>query len=337
MNGIALTRRQLFVASAAALMVQGESRGAPRPTEAAAAQPSGAGFRFLELPNERLQVLEADKPVLAYCWGDQLKEGAPANFKRSCYVHPVFGLDGEELTDDFPKDHYHHRGVSWMWPRMKVAGRGAQRDIDLWAVKGIRQHFVKWLERRAESGGATVAVENSWVMDGPPVAKETVRLTVRNAEAAGRAIDVELRFEALSGPIEIRGEITKGYGGLCFRFAPRQDTVITTPAGKQDKDSDHLKFPWADLSARFAGRTEMSGAAVFIHPRQSVGRAAPNEWTLRHYGFLGPCWPGMETVTLEPGKPVTLRYRLWIHRGDAAAGRVAAAYDAYRNLEPGAR
>jgi hypothetical protein len=324
-----VTRRRLFAAaaaSAAALTV-------PRSTWAGEAAPAAA-FQFVEQEGGRLHLAEADKPVLAYCWGDQLKEGAPANFKRSCYVHPVFGLDGEELTDDFPKDHYHHRGVSWMWPRMKVAGRGAERDIDLWAVKGIRQHFVKWLERRADAAAATVAVENSWVIDGPPVAKETVRLTAHKAGAAGRAIDVELRFEALSGPIEIRGEITKGYGGLCFRFAPREDTVITTPAGKQDKDSDHLKFPWADLSARFAGRTEMSGAAVFIHP---ANPAAPNEWTLRHYGFLGPCWPGMETVTLEPGKPVTLRYRLWIHRGDAAAGRVAAAYDAYRNLEPGAR
>ena len=324
------TRREVLaasIASAAGLMIGPGAR-------AESALAGGAGFRLLELPNERLQVLEADKPVLAYCWGDQLKEGAPANFKRSCYVHPVFGLDGEELTDDFPKDHYHHRGVSWMWPRMKAAGRGAERDIDLWAVKGIRQHFVKWLERRADAGGATVAVENSWVMDGPPVAKETVRLTARKAEPPGRAIDVELRFEATTAPIEIRGEITKGYGGFCFRFAPREDTVITTPAGKQEKDADHLKFPWADLSARFAGRTEMSGAAVFIHPGNP---AAPNEWTLRHYGFLGPCWPGMETATLEPGKPVTLKYRLWIHRGDAAAGGVAAAYDAYRNAEANAR
>ncbi|HUU09389.1 MAG TPA: PmoA family protein [Phycisphaerae bacterium] len=302
--------------------VLADSSGQVRVAAAEVPTPA-AGFRWVEQPEGRLALLEGDRPVLTYNWGDQLKAGVPADRKRSCYVHPVFGLDGEELTDDFPKDHYHHRGLSWMWNRVTVGGR----NVDLWTIKGIRQRFSKWLERRADAQGAVLAVENNWVMDGPPVARETVRLQVQRAEAAGRAIDVEVRLEALAGPMELRGEATKGYGGLCFRFAPREATVITTPAGREEKDSDHKRFPWADLSARFAGRSDASGAAVFIHPANPT---APNEWTLRHYGFLGPCWPAMEAATLEPGKPVTLRYRVWIHRGDAAAGEVAKAYDAYR-------
>jgi hypothetical protein len=202
-------------------------------------------------------------------------------------------------------------------------------------VRGIWQRFAKWRERRADAQVAVIAVENHWVMDGPPVARETVRLQVHPAAPPGRAIDVEVGLEALArlpaggqaGAIELRGEVTKGYGGLCLRFAPRQDTVITTPAGREEKDSDHKRFPWADLSARFAGRSQASGAAIFIHP---ANPAAPNEWTLRNYGFLGPCWPGMDVATLEPGKPIALRYRVWVHRGDAVAGEVAGAYDAYR-------
>jgi hypothetical protein len=228
-----------------------------------------------------------------------------------------------------------------MWNRVTVGGR----NVDVWAVRGIWQRFAKWRERRADAQGAVIAVENHWVIDGPPVARETVRLQVHPAAPPGRAIDVEVGLEALAGPIELRGEVTKGYGGLCLRFAPREATVITTPAGREDKDSDHKRFPWADLSARFAGLagrwegvrsptslrlltpSAMSGAAIFIHP---ANPAAPNEWTLRNYGFLGPCWPAMEAATLEPGKPVTLRYRVWVHRGDAVAGEVAGAYDAYR-------
>jgi hypothetical protein len=312
-----MTRRQWLAASLAAAALA-------RPAAWAAEAPApAAGLRFVEQPEGRLALLEGDRPVLTYNWGDQLKAGVPADRKRSCYVHPVFGLDGEELTDDFPKDHYHHRGLSWMWNRVTAGGR----NVDLWTVRGIRQNFGKWLQRRADAQEAVLAVENNWVMDGPPVARETVRLQVHRSEAAGRPIDVEVRLEALAGPIQLRGEVTKGYGGLCFRFAPREATVIATPAGREEKDSDHKRFPWADLSARFAGRSQASGAAVFIHP---ANPAAPNEWTLRHYGFLGPCWPAMEAATLEPGKPVTLRYRVWIHRGDAAAGEVAKAYDAYR-------
>ena len=62
-------------------------------------------------------VSEGEVPVLAYNYGDQLAEGIDENRTRSCYVHPLFGLDGEILSDDFPRDHLHHRGVSMMWPR----------------------------------------------------------------------------------------------------------------------------------------------------------------------------------------------------------------------------
>jgi len=313
-----LTRRALLAASAVSLASAAVGRSAWGGEAAAPA----AGFRLDEQPGGRLQVLEGDKPVLTYNWGDQLKAGVPENRKRSCYVHPVWGMDGEVLTDDFPADHHHHRGLSWMWNRVKVGGR----ELDLWTIRGIRQHFVRWLQKRADASGAVLEVENAWLVGEEPVAKETVGLFLGRAQPAGRAADVAISLESLGDPIELRGEITKGYGGLCLRFAPREETVITTPAGNQAKDSDHLKFPWADLSARFAGRREPSGAALFI-PTANPG--APNEWTLRHYGFLGPCWPGMESFTLERGKPVMIRYRVWVHRGGAAEGKVAEAYKDY--------
>jgi len=294
------------------------------PRTRAADAPPASGLRFADQPGGRVALLEAGRPVLAYNWADQSKDGVPADRTRSCYVHPLFGLDGEELSDDFPRDHYHHRGLFWTWQRMKADGQA----VDLWTIKGIRQHFGRWIERREGETAATLAVENTWIVDGrPPCAKETVRLTVHRAEAAGRAADVELRLEALSGPVELLGAEGKGYGGLGLRFAPREETVVTSAAGPQAKDSDRVPSPWADLSARFAGRKEPSGAAIFVHP---ANPGFPNGWTLRHYGFLGPCWPGLEPYVLEPGKPVTLKYRVWVHRGDAAAGKVAEAWEAYR-------
>lgn len=319
-----LTRRRFLQTSAALPLAAAatSAAGAITARTAGAGEAPAAGFRLAEPSEGRIQVLEADRPVLAYNWGDQLKEGVPADRKRSCYIHPVWGLDGEELTDDFPKDHYHHRGVFWTWQRINAAGQ----SVDLWTIKGIRQHFGKWLDRRAGPDSAALAVENTWVIGTKTVAKETVRIEARKAEPPGRAIDVDLTFEAADAPVELIGEITKGYGGLGLRFAPRQDTVITTPGGRRDKDSNLERFPWADLSARFAGREEPSGIAIFIH---SANPGFPSGWTLRPYGFLGPCWPGLEPHTLRPGKPVTLKYRLWVHRGDAAAGKVAEAYQAY--------
>jgi hypothetical protein len=84
------------------------------------------------------------------------------------------------------------------------------------------------------------------------------------------------------------------------------------------------------LSAKFGGRDTFSGVAIFDH---NENPAFPNGWTLRHYGFLGVAWPGLEFYTLKPGEPLTLRYRVWIHRGGAEEGDVAAAYAAYAEIK----
>jgi hypothetical protein len=175
---------------------------------------------------------------------------------------------------------------------------------------------------------ARIGAENGWYTGEKKVAREQVLLTVFRAAAGGRAVDVLLIFEATDKPVRLTGELPdkKGCGGLSLRFAPRQDTVITTSGGLQEKDSNLVPFPWADLSARFGSSGAFSGAAIFVG---SQNPGFPNGWTLRNYGFLGVAWPGMQPVTLEPGKPITLRYRLWLHAGNAEAGCVAAEYDAF--------
>ena len=51
-----------------------------------------------------------------------LNEVAPANRiyarARSDYIHPLYGLNGEVLTRDWPVDHPHHRGIYWAWPEV---------------------------------------------------------------------------------------------------------------------------------------------------------------------------------------------------------------------------
>ena len=39
----------------------------------------------------------------------------------------------------------------------------------------------------------------------------------------------------------------------------------------------------------------------------------PNGWCLRHYGFLGVNYPGLEAITLKPGQPLTLKYRVTVY------------------------
>jgi hypothetical protein len=47
---------------------------------------------------------------------------------RCHYIHSLYGLDGEVLTEDFTADHPHHRGIFWgrhqLWFGDKKVGDG---------------------------------------------------------------------------------------------------------------------------------------------------------------------------------------------------------------------
>jgi hypothetical protein len=113
---------------------------------------------------------------------------------------------------------------------------------------------------------------------------------------------------------------------LTLRYAPRTNTVITTPLGKDDKDLPMTRLPWADLSAQFPDAKQPSGAAVFIAPDHPD---YPPMWLTRHYGVLCVGWPGVEAKTFLAGQPIHCKYRIWIHRKVPTTADVKIAYEAF--------
>jgi hypothetical protein len=170
-------------------------------------------------------------------------------------VHPLYGLDGEVLTDDYPADHVHHRGLFWAWPHVRVG----KEEHDLWTLTGIRPRFERWTTRSATAEAAVLGVANGWYIGDRRVLAESVRFTVRPAADSARAIDVELQWTAADEPVTLWGAAGKSYGGLSLRFAPRQETAIVTAGGPQTKDLNLTRLNWADLSARFAPARVASG------------------------------------------------------------------------------
>jgi Family of unknown function (DUF6807) len=280
-------------------------------------------FHFSEVSDKSLGLWEGKHPVLVYNFGVISRTNVPADRARSSYVHPLYGLDGEVLTDDFPKDHYHHRGLWWAWPHVSIGDEA----YDLWMLKGIHDQFDHWLVRKAGQSAAILGVENGWFVGDRKVVKEQVWFRVLPTTAEGRAIDVELTLTPLEDPLTLRGAEGKSYGGLTLRFAPRRgETIITTPEGRTNKDLLITRLPWADLSGQFAGGPAPSGAAIFIAPTHPD---YPPEWLTRHYGVLCVGWPGVKGQTFPPGKPIRCRYRVWIHRGEPDAAAMQEIYDEY--------
>lgn len=288
-----------------------------------AAARAGDAFRFVESTDKTLTLYEGDHPVLAYNHGViQPPAGVPADRARSSYIHPLYGMDGEVLTDDFPKDHYHHRGLFWSWPHVRIG----DQHYDLWMLNGIAHRFEKWTAREATETGATLGVENGWFVGDRKVMREEVRLHALPAEKDSRALDLDFTWTPLGQALTLEGAEGKSYGGLTLRFAPRKDTVITTPKGQGKDDLTITRLPWADLSATFTGRENSGGAAIFVAPDHPD---FPPEWLTRHYGVLCLGWPGVKARTFLPDKPIRCRYRVWIHRGAPEPARVRQAYKAF--------
>ncbi len=295
-------------------------------------------FRFEQQKGRSLELLEDSKHVLTYNFGTITDPKVPENDarrSRGCYIHPVWGMSGEILTADFPRDHYHHHGIFWSWPFIKID----DETYDLWEYKNIQQRFVKWLHQETGPVAAVVGVENGWFVGEQQVVTERIWITVYRSEKDDRSIDLTLAFEAGDKPVTLQGRQTKSYGGLTVRYdvAPRTDALVRVPGrtlGNIDKgpspgeDLLNTPLPWADLASQFPHANQRSGGSLFIHPDHPD---YPPTWLTRTYGALCVGWPGIKPHTIDPQKSATLGYRFWVHRSEITPEAIDRAYRSYRD------
>jgi hypothetical protein len=298
-----LRRFSLLAASALAVLAPGQADAKPR-------------FALREITPASLELSEDGKPVFVYNFGCILTNGFPEKMRRSCYLHPVYAPDGTLLTDDFNKDHPHHRGIFWAWEVVTFDGE----TNDVWTVQGFRQKFVRW-KARETNGTARLAAENGWYAGERKFVKEDVDIVAHPTVKDRRVLDFMLSFEATDKPVTIVGTpiAQKGYGGFAFRTAPREGgaakTVILTDAGISEKDGVMARHPWAEIRGTFQGRKE----SVRIEDDASNPGFPNNGWLMRHsFALLNVSYPGLEPLILQPGKPLILKYRVILSSGQAA-------------------
>ncbi len=317
------------------------------------------GFRFEEQDDRQLSLFEGERPLLTYRYGVVVHENVPdSDLRRNagCYVHPLFGLDGEVLTDNAPRDHYHHHGAFWTWPHVGVhQADGTVRHYDLWTSDtDLKQHFVRWHRKTTLPDGALVDVENGWFVgkpeDGDKIMTERVRIVAHRIQTSAdgfrsRAVDFDFTWKPTDKAVSLRGSEGKSYGGFSVRFKPfiseetlkknpraeaqkNDSNVITVSDGERvygaDTDLPETPLAWADYTSKFGGQNKQSGATIFV-PR-SHPDFAPT-WLTRYYGALCVGWPGVDGKKFEPGEEIHLSYRIWIHDGRVTAEQINAAYE----------
>ena len=276
------------------------------------------------------RVIDAGMPALFYQLEATSMEG---RHQRSNYIHPLYGLDGEVLTEDFPEDHRHHRGVFWTWHQVLI---GDIRAGDPW----LAQRF-SWSVEEArilpERNGLFLRqrwFSPDYVEGREPIAEETVELVVHPANATVRMIDFDIRLSAMQKDVRVGGsEDDKGYGGFSLRVKMVPDLRFAAAAGTVAPARVPLDAgSWVDFSADFGGRGSPSGVAILVHPASA---GYPQPWILRSPAtpsMQNPVWPGPDPVPLPADGHVRLRYRLVVHRGTAADVDLAAMAEAFGSL-----
>ena len=264
---------------------------------------------------EGLEVRDGGQVVLHY---QRTLKDLDGRYARSNYVHPLMSLDGDVLTEDFPEDHLHQRGVFWAWHQL---WDGDERLGDGWTLEDFTTS-VDRVETQVSEAAARLEAEVQWrsprFREGEPFVEERTAITVHSVADDARAIDFEIALRAVAPGIRIGGsEDPKGYGGFSVRVRMPDSLVFTGEAGAVTPEELQVEAgPWVDLSAPYGKDETKSGVTILVHP-SSPG--FPQPWILRQKSSMqNPVFPGREAVDVPAERPLVLRYRLVVHRGTAS-------------------
>ena len=270
-------------------------------------------FTFLNT-DQGFELREGSSPVLFY---QNVPKTLTGEYICTNYIHPLYNLSGDVLTEEFPADHPYHRGVFWTWHQLYI---DTVSIGDGWINDGIHQEVVKTLTE-IKGGKAIFNTVVYWFSDtlaaNQPFMKENTSVIVYRREPDFRKLDFEIRIISLVDNLEIGGsDDPKGYGGFCLRLNIPDNMIFTSESGKvEPQELQVTAGRWMDFSGQFGKLKESNGITILCHPENPQ---FPSPWILRQKGSMqNAVYPGRARVKMTSGVPLTLKYRLIIHNGDA--------------------
>ena len=266
--------------------------------------------------NQGVELLENSKPVFFY---QEQPKSLDGKYVCNNYIHPLYSLDGNILTEEFPEDHPYHRGVFWAWHQIYANGKSIG---DGWIMENIIQQVSDIQTSVKDNVGIlslSVLWESSIFNNNKPFLNEQTKITVHPAKDDIRIIDFAISLKALVSGLEIGGsDDLKGYGGFCARLNLPNDLIFTCDSGPVTPQTEQIKAgPWMDFSASFGRKGEKSGISILCHPK-TPNYLAP--WILRsETSMQNIVFPGNRRIEIPMDKAITLYYRLVIHDGDVTS------------------
>lgn len=262
----------------------------------------------LRKENKGFWIMENDKNILFF--QRHLNDSIP-EYARNNYFHPVYDLGGNCITEDYPSDHLHHRGIFWAWHQILVDGKPL---CDAWDIKNFSQNISQIEFTGEKDGNGVLKYTSFWHTnskpDDPFIQEKTV-VTIHPQTSSYRRIDFAISLRALENNLTIGGSTNaKGYGGFTIRLKTDEKTQFTD-SDKKKITPTNLALPAGDYIDIYNPELK-SGIFIIPWPQNPGGE---NEWILRQTGSAQNCkWPGRIPVDLSIEDPTLLRYTLIIHK-----------------------
>lgn len=271
-------------------------------------------IRVTEFPTGLLFTEDGDS-VLFYQVQPKSLNG---KYERCNYIHPMWAPDGTVLTEDFPADHLHHRGIFWAWHQIYADGKNLG---DGWELKNFSQKVDNYKIRKAKNGSlklmTTVEYKSPEYISGEkPFLLENTEITIHQAEKNYRRIDFEIKLRALANGLEIGGsDDEKGYSGFSVRMILPDDVTFTGPEGVVKPENTAVQSPGFINVSGSVLKDNGKGGIVILDNSQNPGY--PQRWILRAKNSMqNAAFPGRNRILLNMKQPLILKYSIIVYEGE---------------------
>ena len=279
----------------------------------------------LPLPEDQASFEYEGRELTRYYFG-------PALRRPFCY--PMAGPEGRSLTRmGHPRDpnmHCHHNSV-WI-AHQNVGG------VDFWPDHG--KNLGRIVHQRIEQyedgdRSAWLLAVNHWEdATGRVVMVERRRIEVEPISDSEWWMFVDLQLESPGAEPVILGQTP--FGMIGARMAKTIGVndgggrILNSDGGRNEAEVFRKPARWVDYSGPVTNRSR-GGIALMDHPRNA---GHPSPFHVRDDGWMGVCLTLDGPRTIEPERPLRLRYGLWVHAGVPDRPAVDARWESFRRSEP---
>jgi hypothetical protein len=273
-------------------------------------------------PDEQVSFQVDGREWLRYHYGERTPKP---------YFFPVQGPDGHPVTRlTHPRDPHTHAHHLSLWIGHQNAG-----GLNFWEhFRSPARIVFDRISKIDDGDAAALTIHAKWV-DGDRKAlllderTWTLRPDYASIGPGGHGeyfLDLDLKLTPVA-PTLVLGK--SHFGLVAVRVAKMMGTIdgggtIRNSEGRTNEAQlmPHRRARWCDYSGR-PSPVDLAGITLMDHPSNPNH---PTHFHVRGDGWMGASFSEEADVELRKDRPLVLRYRLWIHRGEADPAEIDAAW-----------